>query len=401
MCATDKKCLKEAQLCDGISDCSDSFDESEQSGCGQPVVPENLRMESESSSFIDAIKLRWDKVVAATSYELVVSDMEGNEIADVIVSNAYPGREIGGLTDGTEYSFKVRSKTRSGFGKFSESKVFSTLTLGPPGPVLNLEVDWPNDNLTDFVVSWDQPADFSNHLRSTITYSLEYCQLVVVPDEEETNNATESVEVTPVKNKIPVLNVRNRRENAVDAANETTPAPERNATAEVDGDDDDDDDDDDVEEKPKVKIIVYEKEKCKTVALGSALTKTLDINVTKETLYSFEVTTIGSKNIKGASASKRYVVMPPTVYTPGATEFTHFANDGISGVLIFGIVTGALVVVVLLAFIIAYACKWSIVQDDMNLVEEVDEDEDDLPDQKYEKLPTIQQQYDSYEPDSK
>jgi len=135
----------------------------------------------------------------------------------------------------------------------------------------------------------------------------------------------------------------------------------------------------------------YMKYDCRTFNVGKALTKSISINVTARTLYNFEVKTTGLKSIEGDSSEVRFVAMPTTPYVPPVTEFKPFTDDGISGVLIFGIVTGALVVLVLIAFIVAYFCNWQIVQEDPNIMEIADNDDDFIPETK-----TLKDQYDGY-----
>jgi len=140
--------------------------------------------------------------------------------------------------------------------------------------------------------------------------------------------------------------------------------------------------------RPKVKK--FKKFNCKTFTVGRSLIKSISINVTAQTLLNFEVKPTGLKSIKGESTQVRFTAMPTTTYVPPTTEFQQFTDDGISGVLIFSIVTGALVVIVLLAFLVAYFCKWQIVQEDPNIME-LANSEDDIPETK-----TLKDQYDGY-----
>lgn len=144
---------------------------------------------------------------------------------------------------------------------------------------------------------------------------------------------------------------------------------------------------------PTVKLIKVEKKfDCQDYQVGSSLTHRVSLEAPKRQLYSIQVLVTATRNIAGKSAELKYLAMPTVPYIPPTTATTVApVNTGpdFSGVLIFGIVTGALVVVVLLAFVVAYFMKCQIVQEDP-MIKEVNDD--DVPESK-----PLKQQYENFE----
>lgn len=119
-----------------------------------PGVPVNLRAEAAQNE----IRLNWDPVEGATSYDLEAD----NKIIESITATSYTH---GGLLPNTQHTYRVRAKNRGGAGAWSDLLTKDTLPE-PPGMPVGLQIKETTKgtitliwNSTDRAESYDIEAD--------------------------------------------------------------------------------------------------------------------------------------------------------------------------------------------------------------------------------------------------
>lgn len=108
-----------------------------------------------NSSAITGYQVLFGKLGAATSTKLDVSNI--NRIA------------FNDLSENTEYAFKVRAKSKGGFGSYSETINFTTPKDSPPPPN---NVKALADSYTSAMIWWDETAYFSGIIGYRVYYTL-------------------------------------------------------------------------------------------------------------------------------------------------------------------------------------------------------------------------------------
>jgi hypothetical protein len=110
---------------------------------GAPDVPINL---ATSSLAYEDVILEWEAPeliggYALTNYVINYREVGAGSWTELDTGSVAISQWIGGLTNATDYEFRVAAGNSQGVGEFSEIETFTTLTAGVPGVPDELEVD--------------------------------------------------------------------------------------------------------------------------------------------------------------------------------------------------------------------------------------------------------------------
>lgn len=126
-CSTGKDaCVDNSTVCDGKKDCIDASDESVNVGCSYPSAPENFHSVARSWH---QVKLKWSPVEKVLSYDVINNDKEVITVPPSKTSLIFEQ-----LRPGETYNFSIRAKSYTGNSNFSlpievKTRLFYTLKI--------------------------------------------------------------------------------------------------------------------------------------------------------------------------------------------------------------------------------------------------------------------------------
>jgi len=421
-CTADESCIDRSLVCDGTAHCRDRADEVEEAGCGLPVRPTNIQLEwrkydslslrwdrvkmaitydlrvihpngHEVSYLVDgrypgktvlglengttyAVKIRSKAMSGYSSFSVLV-----NFTTLQLETPGKPHNLTGNFADTNRSSFRLRWETPLNLANHPKKGITyrirlchierETFTVTIPPTTTPLAT---TTRSTPISLKVNETSSFENNVT-----------LTDIP-ENNTKNLTKTnstkVPITPAK----------RAKNVEDGADinpsttEETPTEEvpteevptgplrdrrRRAEPELDSSEEEESDSlgsqndtvsvrntTNVTAPPATRtVVVFKLVNCSQFEDISEDTHLLS-NLTSNSKYFIEVTSIGLKGIVGRSVTMNISTIIPT--TAPTTEPAKLGGE-ISGVLIFSFVTGGLVGLLIIMFILAYIMKWPLV----------------------------------------
>ncbi len=125
-----------------------------------PPVPENISDSAKTTS----VTISWNRLENATGYELVFNGTTYNISASTASRRSY---SISNLVANTKYTYKLRAKNSSGYGKFSSEHVVTTL---PEAPIVPTNVN-ASSTYNTVTITWDSvpgAASYDVYLSGTV-----------------------------------------------------------------------------------------------------------------------------------------------------------------------------------------------------------------------------------------
>lgn len=299
---------------------------------GLPKIPQGLRCTQKD---VDFITIAWNNVKDASSYDLEMFTPDRNATEYFIAFRRLPQITVKGLTNNTLYRFKVRARSTFGTGNFSEAIVARTLPIGKPGAPTKIAAVVSG---FDVSITWHHPNYRKNSQIFHLYYMITLCILEPVTAIVLVNK-TVTVTVQPIS-----FQQEGNSSVKVSAQQHITAGgvEKNNVTVQT-----------------RRELLMYKERECvKSKKLG--YTRSIFTKLNPATTYRYTVTTFGRNDIEGGSVTGNFTIAMFTTLPP-----THnpLPKEEFSGILVFAIVSGFLIILLVIAFAFAYFCKWKLLMD--------------------------------------
>ena len=413
----DDTCIVNSTVCDGNKDCDDASDESINAGCPYPDVPFNLHVVARSWN---QVKLSWNSVKNAISYEIM-----NNENESIIVTPEKSDAIFDGLRSGDMHQFFIRTESYTGYSNFStpvevKTTLYSKLKIPRNFDGLDIEgvgiivcwsylqgaesyqvlIGFPDGSNKSVEVL--TPDIVVKHVFANATYTFQVKQWSGF--EYGTFSETISVKTRPIQEityppmemsidpngtislswKKPVISPAGYRINS--RLNEMTyviqtcqmkaiyKKSKTNATlvSDVEIQNYVNTSNNNIKEtvslknytihyiKEHITFLRYENTSCETTRREPSEMLEFKIEgLVADAIYRYEVLTYFSGRIVGQYTEGNFTV--PRYITPDVPEPT----ETFTGVVIYGISCGILIIILIISFFLAYFCKWEKLMSDI------------------------------------